>query len=208
MAVYRGEKKRGKLGDEIYSSWNGRDYVRRRPVSVANPQTEAQQSHRNAFAEISRLSSAMKKAHNVGLHWQAVRQKLNTHSVFKSLNKNCYGPDGIDYPHVSISHGNVPKVSIESAEVNAKGVVEVRFTPSLMSDDSDDQFFLYVFCPDLRDGHFAKPVTRSTGVVCAEILPDWCGHILHLYAFMKDSKERTSETIYMGQFNSDPVELS
>ena len=115
MADYRGEKKRGKLGDLIYSSWNGRPYVRRRPATVANPQTEAQQSHRHAFAEISRLSSAMKVAHTEGLHWQALHQKLNTHSVFKSLNKDCYSSDGIDYSHIRISHGSVTGVSIESA---------------------------------------------------------------------------------------------
>ena len=73
MANYRGEKKSGKMGDVIYSSWHGRPYVRRRPEKVANPQTEAQQNHRNAFAEISRLSSAMKEAHAKGLHWHAVQ---------------------------------------------------------------------------------------------------------------------------------------
>lgn len=142
MANYRGEKKSGKVGDVIYSSWHGRPYVRRRPEKVANPQTEAQQNHRNAFAEISRLSSAMKEAHTKGLHWHAVRQKLNTHSVFKSLNKDCYGPDE-------------------------------------------------------REGHFAHPMERAVGMVDAQIPEQWLGHDLHLYAFMRDAKGRTSETIYI-----------
>ena len=202
MADYRGEKKRGKLGDLIYSSWNGRPYVRRRPATVANPQTEAQQSHRHAFAEISRLSSAMKVAHTEGLHWQALHQKLNTHSVFKSLNKDCYSSDGIDYSHIRISHGSVTGVSIESAEVNAQGIVEVKFTASPLSDGRNDQFFLYVFCPDVRDGRLAQPVTRSIGEVRANVPSEWQGHLLHLYAFMKDSKGRTSETIYVGLFHA------
>ena len=200
MANYHGEKKSGKLGDVIYSSWHGRPYVRRRPESVANPQTEAQQSHRNAFAEISRLSSAMKEGHRVGLHYQAVREKLNTHSVFKRLNKDCYGAHGINYPRVRISHGSVTGFSIISAEVDAQGVVRVAFDGFGMSENNNDEFYLFVFCPDQHEGLFIAPVARSVGFVSAPILEEWKGCALHLYAFMKDKKGRTSETIYVGQY--------
>lgn len=145
MANYRGEKKSGKVGDVIYSSWHGRPYVRRRPEKVANPQTEAQQNHRNAFAEISRLSSAMKEAHTKGLHWHAVRQKLNTHSVFKSLNKDCYGPDGIDYSRIRISSGTVPGVQITSAEMDSQGVLRVTFESANTSEHGKDEFYLFYY---------------------------------------------------------------
>ena len=56
----------------------------------------------------------------------------------------------------------------------------------------------YVFCHDLRDGRFAQPVTRSIGEVRASVPSEWQGHLLHLYAFMKDAKGHTSETIYVG----------
>ena len=126
MAKYKGEEISGKLGDFIYSSWHGRPYKKRRPESVANPQTELQQAHRSAFAEMSRLSSAMKEAHTEGLHWKAVRDKLNTHSIFKRLNKDCYGPDGIDYPCISISYGTLRSVTVTAAEVDAQGNVHVE----------------------------------------------------------------------------------
>jgi len=201
MAKYRGEEKSGKIGDVIYSSWHGRPYVRQRPETVANPRTEAQQAHRNAFAEISRLSSAMKEAHKEGLHWQALRQKLDTHSVFKSLNKDCYGPDGIDYRRVIISRGRVDSVSDTSAEIDAQGDLHVTFQDSLPTErNKNDQFFLFVFCPDLREGHFARPVPRTVGVVNAQIPAEWRGHDLHIYAFMKNKKGQTSDTIYVGQF--------
>ena len=105
MAKIRNNNISGKLGDKIYSSWHGRPYVRRMPESVANPRTEAQQAHRNAFAAVSKLSSAMKEGHAEGLHWKAVRKKSNTHSVFRNLNKDCFGPEGIDYSCVKISYG-------------------------------------------------------------------------------------------------------
>lgn len=197
MAKYRGEKKSGKMGDVIYSSWHGRPYVRRRPEKVANPQTADQQNHRSAFGEISRLSSAMKEGHAKGLHWHAVRQKKNTYCVFKSINKDCYGPDGIVYPHIRISSGTVPVVQITSAEIDEQGMVRVSFDGGRTLGHDKDEFYLFVFCPDLREGHFAHPVERTVGLVDAQIPEQWLGHTLHLYAFMRDAKGRTSETIYV-----------
>ena len=197
MAKYRGEKKSGKMGDVIYSSWHGRPYVRRRPEKVANPQTADQQNHRSAFGEISRLSSAMKEGHAKGLHWHAVRQKKNTYCVFKSINKDCYGPDGIVYPHIRISSGTVPDVQITSAEIDEQGMVRVSFDGGRTLGHDKDEFYLFVFCPDLREGHFAHPVERIAGLVDAQIPEQWLGHTLHLYAFMRDAKGRTSETIYV-----------
>ena len=72
------ERRKNKLGKMINSSWLGRPYQRRMPETVANPRTEAQQAHRVAFGEVSRLSSAMREAHEEGLHWHAVRERLNT----------------------------------------------------------------------------------------------------------------------------------
>ena len=146
MAKYRGEKKSGKMGDVIYSSWHGRPYVRRRPEKVANPQTADQQNHRSAFGEISRLSSAMKEGHAKGLHWHAVRQKKNTYCVFKSINKDCYGPDGIVYPHIRISSGTVPDVQITSAEIDEQGMVRVSFDGGRTLGHDKDEFYLFVFC--------------------------------------------------------------
>lgn len=198
MAKYSGEKISGKVGDMIYSSWKGRPYKRRMPESVANPQTEAQQAHRNAFAEISRLSSAMKEGHEEGLHWYAVRKKLKTYNVFRSINKGCYGPDGIDYTRVKISKGSVTEVRITAANIDNRGNIHVEFhDPYPTEKNRNDRFFLYVFCPDLGEGHFACPVKRTEGVVDALIPETWLGHNLHLYAFMKDAKGKTSDTTYV-----------
>ena len=196
MATYKNGELSGKIGDVIHSSWHGRPYTKRRPGSVANPQTEVQQAHRNAFAEISRLSSAMKNGHGIGLHWQAVRQKLNTHSVFKKLNKDCYGSDGINYSRIKISQGSVIGAHIISADIDAEGNLSVLYDGGHMSEESKDEFYLFVFCPDLRDGAFAPPVYRSAGVVTAQIPVTWRGHSLHLYGFMKNKKGQTSETCY------------
>lgn len=194
-------KKSSKLGKMIDSSWFGRPYQRRMPETVANPRTEAQQAHRMAFGEVSKLSAAMREAHEEGLHWKAIRDRLNTPSVFKKLNKDCYGADGIEYSRVKISYGSVSEVKITSAGVDAQGNVHVEFHDHYVTDkNKTDQFWLFVFCPDLREGHFARPVERTVGVVDAMIDESWQGHELHLYAFMKNAKGQTSDTMYLGHY--------
>lgn len=200
MATER-RKKSSKLGKMINSSWLGRPYQRRMPESVANPRTEAQQAHRTAFGEVSKLSAAMREAHEEGLHWKAIRDRLNTPSVFKKINKDCYGTDGIDYARVKISYGSVSEVKITAAQVDAQGNVHVEFHDHYVTDkNKTDKFWLFVFCPDLREGHFARPVGRTVGVVDAMIDESWLGHELHLYAFMKNAKGQTSDTMYLGRF--------
>ena len=201
MVKYRKGVKSGKQGDVIYSSWHGIPYERKMPESVANPRTEAQQAHRNAFAEISRLSSAMKVAHMVGLHNKAMREKLNTHSVFKKINKDCYDADGINYPRIRISLGPVSGISITSAEVNQEGLVHVTFNNICTTEDKNDEFYLFVFCPDQHEGRFVAPVARFIGSVEATIPEEWKGHALHLYAFMKGKRLRTSDSVYVGSFS-------
>lgn len=190
----------GKVGDVIHSSWNGRAYIRKKPKSVANPRTEAQQSHRMAFAAIAALSNTMKEGHKIGLHTLAQKEKLDTSSMFKHINKNCYGPDGIDYAHVIISSGTVTSAFVTSAEVDTQGGIHVTFDGHVTPANKDDEFYLFVCCPDQRDGLCAAPVARTVGEVCATIEANWTGHPLHLYAFMKGKNGRTSNTEYVGQF--------
>ena len=156
MAKYRGEEKSGKVGKVIYSSWHGRPYQRSMPESVANPRTEAQQAHRNAFAAISKLSSDLKEAHLIGLHKMAQKEQLDTYSVFKKINKSCYIGSAISYPHVIVSKGPVDEVEITSVKVDEKRVLHVTFDGGVTEKNSEDLFGLFVYCPELRKCHAAE----------------------------------------------------
>jgi hypothetical protein len=90
--------------------------------------------------------------------------------------------------------------SIISAEVDQKGIARVAFDGNCTTENKNDKFYLFVFCPDQREGLFIEPVARSVGFVSAPILDEWRGYTLHLYAFMKDRKGRTSNSVYVGQY--------
>lgn len=196
MARINGSSERGKLGDKILYTWHGRQCERSMPRHVANPQTEAQQSHRNAFAQISKLSSYMKEAHLVGLHWCALREKNSTYAIFKHLNKDRFTPEGqIDLPKIIVSKGSVPIVEITSAQIR-NGVLAVTFDSRHYRGDATDELFLFIYCHEVCMGRLATPVLRSAGIVTAALPDEWFEHTLHLYAFLRDSRGRTSDTIY------------
>lgn len=209
MARKQGDTESGKLGNKILYKWHGRQCERSMPTSVANPQTEAQQAHRSNFAMISKLSSYMKAAHLVGLHWQAVREHNSTYAIFRQLNKDCFTPDvEIDLARVIVSHGSVEQVEITSAAID-KGVLTVTFDSRVYGGKATDEFFLFVYCPALCIGRLATPVPRTAGIVTAVLPDEWLNAApnaatfphsdnqgLHLYAFLKGSKGRTSDTIY------------
>ncbi len=212
MARKYGDSESGKLGNKIYYTWYGRQCERSMPTSVANPKTEAQQAHRSNFAMISKLSSYMKEAYLVGLHWQAVREHNSTYAIFRQLNKDCFTPDGeIDLPRVIVSRGSVESVKITSATIT-DGVITVTFDPRPYGGAATDTFYLFVYCPALCTGRLATPVPRSSGLLTAILPEEWLHpaestqantlpsnntFTLHLYAFLRSTRSRTSDTIYL-----------
>lgn len=216
MARKQGDSESGKLGNKIYYTWHGRQCERSMPTSVANPQTEAQQNHRSNFAMVSKLSSYMKEAHLIGLHWHAIREHNSTYAIFRQLNKDCFTPDGeIDLHRVIVSRGSVESVVITSATIN-NGALTVTFDTRVYGGRATDEFHLFVYCPSLCAGRLATPVPRSSGLVTAVLPSEWLqpteltqadtntlthSHTnafpLHLYAFLRSNRGRTSDTIYI-----------
>lgn len=196
MARKQGDTESGKLGNKILYTWHGRQCERSMPTHVANPQTEAQQSHRSNFAQISKLSSYMKDAHLVGLHWRSVREHNSTYALFRKLNKDSFTPDGgIDYSRIIVSKGSMSGAAITSASI-AEGVLTVTFDSRCYGGAPTDEFYLFVYCPALCAGRLATHVPRSAGTITAVLPPEWLSHPLHLYAFLRGPKGRTSDTIY------------
>ena len=196
MARKHGDIESGKLGDKIYYTWHGRQCERSMPTHVANPQTPEQQSHRNAFATISKLSSYFKEAHLIGLHWLSVREHNSTYALFRKLNKDCFTPEGdIDYPHVIVSKGSVPLVTITSAVIE-DGCLTVNFDSHAYDGAATDRLFLFIYSSTFRAGTLADPVPRSAGRITVDLPTEWLGQPLHLYAFLQGYRLRTSDTIY------------
>lgn len=212
MARKQGDRESGKLGNKIYYTWHGRQCERAMPTHVANPRTEAQQAHRYSFAVVSRLSSYMKEAHLVGLHWHSVREKNSTYALFRRLNKDCFTPDGdVDYPRLVVSKGTLAPAAVVAASVE-EGVLTVWFDSA--GGKPADEFFLFVYSAAFGDGYLAGPVPRGAGVVSVLLPDEWLdaahgrrpdgagavaqpgAEVVHLYSFVRGYRLRTSDSVH------------
>ena len=205
MARKQGDTESGKLGNKILYKWHGRQCERSMPTSVANPQTEAQQAHRSNFAMISKLSSYMKAAHLVGLHWQAVREHNSTYAIFRNLNKDCFTPDGeIDLSRVIVSHGTVEREEITSATIN-NGVLTVTFDSHIYGGKATDEFYLFVYCPDAKCGVLSAATKRSDKNISTLVPTYWNGMKVHVWGFTAgggiDNLGAMSNSTYIGSGN-------
>lgn len=193
---------RGRLGNKIYSidPVTKKQMVRDAPKKVRNPKTEAQQKHRNAFTEIVRLSSYMTEAHSIGLHHHAQREHKRTYADFRSLNKDCFTKEGlIDFPHIILSHGSVAQVTFTSALLDEAHNLLLTYDPCFGASHSlpDDNLILYAYCAASNTGELYGPVPRHAGSFSVKLPTDWPTDSMYLYAFLRNSKGITSETIYV-----------
>lgn len=101
------------------------------------------------------------------------------------------------------------RVEITSASID-KGVLTVTFDSHIYGGKATDEFFLFVYCPFLCAGLLATPVPRSSGLVTVVLPPEWLlpadlvetipqsdNQSLHLYAFLRSTLSRTSDTIHL-----------
>lgn len=202
MAIVEGNLLRGRLGDKIYSidPVTKKQMIRDAPKKMRNPQTDAQQKHRNAFVEIVRLSSYMTEAHSIGLHHHAKREHKRTYADFRSLNKNRFTKEGlIDFPHIILSYGSVAQVMFTSARLDDAHTLHLTYNPCLGDSHSqpDDNLFLYAYCPACNTGQLYDPVPRTAASFSIELPSEWPIDDVHFYAFLVNNKRNSSQTIYV-----------
>lgn len=82
-------KVRGKAGDGIGSSWKGITTVRSMPLSVANPNTAAQQAQRSKFAACI-LVARLLLADLISTYWNPFAKKMSGFNAFTKKNIDCF----------------------------------------------------------------------------------------------------------------------
>jgi hypothetical protein len=199
MATKHGDLLSGRIGDKIYYAVGGKQRVRSVSAHVANPRTDVQQSHRCNFIDIVRLSSHMKEAFTIGLHYIARRKGKEPYLYFRSINNDCCTHDGqIDYPRIILSYGSVARVGITSVKTqtvkrSGNQTITVTFDPYLnfSKADPDDEFYLYAYCPILGTGTLFRPVPRKSGTITVTLPTEWS----HLEASIPDAEHTNTNSL-------------
>ena len=204
----------GKLGPLIGYRWRGRWCVRTRPQHVHNPRTEAQQRHRSLFRAEVQLAARMRWPIAMALTDEARRRHMTAQNLFVRLNHGLWKPadnpevpEAPDYPgcafepdysRLQLSTGRLEAVCGVRAEVDADGVLRVRFDRCRPEQRAYayDEVFLYAYSPSAGAGYLFNSVYRRTGRI--DVLPpDWLQtDDLQLYLMCRSSDGRWSATVH------------
>lgn len=88
---------RGRIGNVIGAAWKGISYIRSMPLSVANPNTAAQQAQRGAFTQtvvVARLFLSSLVAD----FWNPFARQMSGYNAFISQNIDSFATAGLETP--------------------------------------------------------------------------------------------------------------
>jgi len=119
----------GSVASVVMTSWKGRNVLKAKPVSVANPNTEGQAAQRTSFKSIAMLGSTMlttyvQKVENV------ISGNITGYNRFCSQNKQAFSSIGAFVPaNFKVGGGQLPTVStIGTCTHNVSGTIAVEYT--------------------------------------------------------------------------------
>lgn len=222
---------RGTVGTVIGYEWRGKWCLRSRPRFVHNPRTPKQMAARGLFALVSQLASQMRSALRLGMHNEALKVHRTECNHFMSLNAACFSLSNnqlqVDYENLLIAVGPVAPVGFEApilpsvetrpaaslhpslrAETRQDAslpeiVVPFEKNPLHLSSSSDDEVYLYAWCPELQQGVLSTPAYRRQRQVTISLPDNWVGLEVHLYGFVTDYAGRASDSTYIGYLFAD-----
>lgn len=112
-------KTRGSMGNFTTQNWKGINVARAKPVDVANPNTEAQQSQRTKFAMLVLWSKMLGSVINIGLSKSAIKKtvyNLFTSLAFKNQAVSYLGGVAtVDPLGISVSSGSAVNIASATA---------------------------------------------------------------------------------------------
>lgn len=119
----------GSVASVVMTSWKGRNVLKAKPVSVANPQTEGQVAQRTSFKSVAQLGSTLLTGY-VQKVLNVVSGNVTGYNKFCSMNKTAFSSVGAFVPaNFKVGGGQLPAVaSIDDAAVGVGDVLTFGFT--------------------------------------------------------------------------------
>lgn len=152
----------GSIGNVTGSSWKGVPVLRTKPLSVANPNTPAQQAVRTPWAKITVLGSSIVGS-IIQPVWNGIASKMSGYNLFLQQNsQSAFSALGEFVPaNLTVSPGTLAYTSITSNFLDDLGSAPVTWSPVLPSAQAlaTDKAYVAVFDSD------GKLVGVSSGIV-------------------------------------------
>ena len=195
----------GKVGNVIGASWKGIAYMRIRPVSVANPKTDAQLDQRMRFTVALRFLQPLTQFLKIGFKNFAEKMSpFNSAMSYNLLNSilGTYPNYTINYPAALVTRGNLAPALNQAAASTVAGTVLFTWTDN--SDEANasalDQSLLVVYSPVKNQAvTFSTLGTRADATQAVTVPNSFSGDLVHCYiGFITVDGKMVSNSKYAG----------
>ena len=178
----------GSIGNLTGSSWKGIAVLRTKPLSVANPNTPAQQAVRTPWAKLTQLGSSI-----VGIIlqpvWNGIASKMSGYNLFLQYNaQQAFDALGVFVPaNLKVSPGTLASTPITNVSITNAFSTFVTWSAALSSVQAmaTDKAFIVAFDSDgvlVGDSSgFAARSSASANIHYNRTLVD--GEYINLYMF-------------------------
>jgi hypothetical protein len=199
---------RGRLGNVIFSSWKGIEYVRSKPEKVYNPRTPAQVAQRTKFSMINSIITPLIPFIRIGFSGYAERMSAYNAAISYNLQQAITGnplyPE-IDFEKLTFSRGLYPGVA--EATCNLIGKHSLQFTWDAESiapgSDSNDRILAIVYNQTKNASLYVPHLaSRTKGTASLDLSSVSEGDIIHCYLSVIDTLKASSNKPKLGISNS------
>jgi hypothetical protein len=194
----------GKVGNVIGGNWKGINYMRVKPASVANPQTDGQMDQRSRFNTALKFLQPMKDFIKIGFKNYAVKMTEFNSAMSLILKNSITGiyPDYvIDYATALVSKGTLLSAIGSLVESTVANSVSFTWTDNSNGLDAQatDVAMVVVYNPAKVQASYLIAGTRADGNLTLLVPETFSGDEVQCYlAFKGATGSKVSDSVYVG----------
>lgn len=190
----------GKVGPVVGRKFREENVYSAYQKNVFNPNTEKQKLQRMKFKALSQLAHNFACGAIFGFRTAAKGTNLSPRNLFQKTNWPMIEATALDSMHIDysgmlVAKGALSNVNFESANFDTPGKVRVTFAEfgSPCQRTANDRVFVYVFCPDAKQGILSGEVKLNEGSVTIDVPSLWMGLRVHVYGFVRNQGAAVEE---------------
>ncbi|HBL73686.1 MAG: hypothetical protein A2W90_13270 [Bacteroidetes bacterium GWF2_42_66] len=194
----------GKVGNVIGGNWKGIDYMRVKPASVANPQTEGQMDQRSKFSAVIGFLQPISEFIKIGFKSYAVKMTAFNSAMSYNVKNALTGdyPDyEVDYANALVSRGSLATALNPTAVSGNVGEVTFSWNDNSTEGNANatDKAMLVALNPTKKEAVFVTDgVARSVGTQTLTVPASYSGDNVECFISFISLDGTVSNSKYVG----------
>lgn len=195
----------GKVGTVVGGRWKNIDYIRAKPINVANPRTEGQVNQRNKFSTTLEFLQPNIAFIRKGFKAYAVGKTEFNAAMSYVLNNAITGSAPnfeVDYATALLSRGSLAGALNPATDLTTAGQVEFTWTDNSTEGNANttDKAMVIVYNPIKKESiYILDGALRTVGSQTVVIPNSYAGDTVELFmAFITDDGSQVSNSVYLG----------